>query len=193
MDGFNEQLKKIVGISNSIRFKLSFLCTPANLRLMNRHAQSSIHALETFIRNDAMLIAGTVEHSNDDHLYFGCNPDGLCSLRAARIATLNFFHRNEQSARDVDIKNVAEHETFPAMKFVTVLQLKIVNLWSKLFRDCRQELLIQWWMGRVMFDGQMKTYCVSGLSRMCHGATYLNRNCLGKDGIRGTSFKASQG
>ena len=114
MDGFNEQLKKIVGISNSTRFKLSFLCTPANLRLMNRHAQSSIHSLETFIRNDAMLIAGTVEHSNDDHLYFGCNPDGLCSLRAARIATLNFFHRTEQSARDVDIKNVAEREKFTA-------------------------------------------------------------------------------
>ena len=112
MDGFNEQLKKIVGISNSNRFKLSLLCTPANLRLMNRHAQSSIDSLETFIRNDAMSIAGTVEHSNDDALYFGCNPDGLCSLRAARIATLNFFHRNKLSIKDVDIKNVVERETF---------------------------------------------------------------------------------
>jgi hypothetical protein len=31
MDGFNEQLKKIVGVASSNRFKLSFLCTPANL------------------------------------------------------------------------------------------------------------------------------------------------------------------
>ena len=70
MDGFNKELITIVGVASSNRFKLSFLCTPANLRLMNRNPQISIEELEIFIRNDAMLIAGVLEHTNDDHLYF---------------------------------------------------------------------------------------------------------------------------
>jgi hypothetical protein len=165
---------------------------------MNRHAQSSIHSLETFIRNDAMLIAGTVEHSNDDHLYFGCNPDGLCSLRAARIATFNFFHRNEQSARDVDIKNMAEREAFTAELLDRYDEIRdtLATEDCKFVAQVIQRLSTGITDTIVDGEGDVRWPDENLLCKWINSDvswSYVSQSQLFGDGIRGTSFKASQG
>jgi len=111
MDQFKQKCVRIVGVSTSCVFKVALLWTDDNVSLIEYFVKESAEALKEFIRNGARLIAGVPEHIDDDQLYFKCNPDGLCGLRAARLASLLALTSCE-SAKDINIKNPGQRKLF---------------------------------------------------------------------------------
>ena len=99
----------VMGVSTSNCFKLSLLCTDENLAQLDHLSNSSFEALNDYIQNEAFLVGSVRENSNDKDLYFNCAPDGLCSVRAARLATRRTVCSD---AKDVNIKNRIMRKVF---------------------------------------------------------------------------------
>ena len=107
MEALKRQLLTKFKTSRCGSLKISFLCTDDNIS-----SKISPEALLDFFRRKALLIAGVRVDGNDDKWYFACKPDGLCSLRASRMATIQELMKSDKLQSDVDINDTTQREAF---------------------------------------------------------------------------------
>jgi hypothetical protein len=112
MEALKSQLLRKFGMSRSGALKMSFLCTDENISTAQKCARISSEALLDFFRRKALLVAAVRVDGNDDKLYYACKPDGLCSLRACRMATIQELKKSDNLQSDVDINDISQRETF---------------------------------------------------------------------------------
>ena len=124
MDALKRKLLTKFGVSRCGSLKMSVLCTDENISSAQKCATISPEALLDFFRRKALLVAGVRVDGNDDKWYFSCKPDGLCSLRASRMATIQELMKSDKLQSDVDINDTTQIEAF-------VSELRQPNLTQK--------------------------------------------------------------
>ena len=113
MDALKKKLLTKFGISRCGLLKMSVLCTDENISSAQKCAKISPEAaLLDFFRRKALLVGGVHVDRNDEKWYFACKPDGLCSLRASRMATIQELMKSDKLQSDVDINDTTQREAF---------------------------------------------------------------------------------